>query len=105
MRTTFTKDELIPARAFRTLSQRELARKLKNHEKLGILFAQEGLDAVIVSYERYETLMQKLAMLEETLEDAELAAQLGSRVETAPDNWIPHPESVSTEMLYRQHHP
>ena len=102
MRTTFTKDELIPARAFRMLSQRELAQKLKNHEKLGILFAQEGLDAVIVSYERYETLMRQLATLEETLDDTELASQFGSRVETSPDDWMVHPEGVSTEMIYRQ---
>jgi len=102
MRTTFTKDELIPARAFRTLSQRELAQKLRTHEKLGILFAQEGLDAVIVSYARYAALVERLAALEEALDDTDLAAAFGSRVETSPDDWIAHPEGVSTAMLYRQ---
>jgi hypothetical protein len=105
MKTTFSKDELIPARAFRTLSQRELAQKLRTHEKLGILFAQEGLDAVIVSYERYAALVERLAQLEETLDDAELAAAFGARAETAPDAWIAHPEGVSTETLYRQRRP
>ncbi len=105
MWTNFTKDELIPASAFRTLSQRELSQKLRTHEKRGILFAQEGLDAVIVSYERYAALVERLAALEETLDDTELAAAFGSRAKTSPDAWIAHPEGVSTEMLYRQRRP
>ena len=54
MSTTFSKDEMIQASQFRTLSQRAIQEQLKDHGKIGVLFPNTGLDAVLMSYTRYE---------------------------------------------------
>ncbi|HHY66478.1 MAG TPA: hypothetical protein GX517_04655 [Alicyclobacillus sp.] len=102
MGTAFAKEEMLQANQFRTLSQRELQKRLKAHEKLGILFANQGLGAVMLSYERYEALVNRLNDLENLLEDIELEQTFGYRLNTPADEWVAHPEGSSTLELYRR---
>lgn len=102
MSVTFSKEELIQANQFRILSQRAIQEQLKEHEKIGVLFQNTGLDAVLMSYTLYEALIKRLNELEEVLEDLELEKTLGYRVNTLPEEWIEHPEGVSTLEMYRK---
>ncbi len=98
----FSKPELIRSREFRILSQRALAQKVQEHDKLGILFADHELEAVMLSYDRYETLMARLAALEEAVDDLQWAHEFGSHTDVPLEDWVSHPAEVSTEALYRQ---
>lgn len=102
MSTTFTKEEMVQASRFRVLSQRALKHELAEHEKLGVLFPNEGLEAVMMSYERYEALVQRLEQLEDALEDLELEKMFGRRADTPLEDWIEHPDSMSTGERYRR---
>lgn len=102
MSVTFSKEELIQANQFRILSQRAIQKQLKEHEKIGVLFQNTGLDAVLMSYKLYEALVKRLNELEEILEDLELEKTLGYRVNTPSEEWIAHPEGVSTLEMYRK---
>ncbi|WP_029421570.1 hypothetical protein [Alicyclobacillus macrosporangiidus] len=102
MDTTFSKEEMIQANQFRTISQKALQQQLRKHAKIGVLFPSTGLSAVMMSYERYEALIKRLNELENALEDIEIAKTYGSRLQTPEEEWINHPEGVSTVELYRQ---
>lgn len=102
MSTTFEKEEMIQASQFRVLSQRALKRELAEHEKLGVLFPNEGLEAVMMSYERYEALVNRLEQLEGALDDLELEKMFGHRADTPVEDWIEHLDSVSTGEMYRR---
>ncbi|CAB3395236.1 hypothetical protein [Kyrpidia spormannii] len=102
MSTAFSKEEMLQANQFRALSQRELQKRLKTHEKLGILFANQGLGAVMLSYERYEALVNRLNDLENLLEDIELEQTFGYRLNTPADEWVAHPEGASTLEMYHK---
>ena len=101
MSPTFAKDEMIQAKEFRVLSQKALQHEIKAHEKIGILFPNEGLDAVMLSYEKYVALVNRITELEEIIEDIEIEKTLGGRIDTPLESWIEHPEGVSTLEMYR----
>lgn len=63
----FKKDELIAASELRTLSQRHLFQTLEAHKKLGILY-RDKLAAVMLPYERYELLLERISELEHALQ-------------------------------------
>jgi len=102
MSTTFIKEEMIQANQFRSLSQKALQQELQSHEKIGVLFANTGLSAVIMSYERYAAMTERLAELEEIIENMQLAQEFGYRFKAPKEQWIEHPESMSTMEMYRK---
>lgn len=102
MSTTFSKEEMIPASRFRVLSQRALKQQLKAHAKLGVLFTPEGLEAVLMSYERYEAMAERLAKLEEVVENKQLLEEFRPRFDASQEAWIEHPDGISTLEMYRQ---
>jgi|GEM_PF-4189417 len=102
MSTTFSPDEIIQANQFRTLSQKSLQQELRVHEKLGVYFPNQGLTAVMLTYERYKALLERLTELEDALENAELSKEYGERTETPGDMWPEHPDDLSTLDAYRQ---
>ena len=102
MSTTFSPDEIIQANQFRTLSQKSLQQELRVHEKLGVYFPNQGLTAVMLTYERYKALLERLAELENAAEDSELLREYGERAHTPRDMWLEHPDGVSTLDAYRQ---
>ena len=102
MSTTFSSDEIIQANQFRTLSQKFLQQELRVHEKLGVYFPNQGLTAVMLTYERYKALLERLTELEDALENAELSQEYGERTQTPDDMWLDHPDGLSTLDAYRQ---
>lgn len=102
MSTTFTKEEMIQANQFRTLSQKALQQELQSHEKIGVLFQNTGLDAVMMSYERYAAMAERLTELEEMVENIQLIQEFGHRFTAPKEQWIEHPEGMSTLEMYRQ---
>ncbi|MCI0184212.1 hypothetical protein [Sulfoacidibacillus ferrooxidans] len=102
MSTTFTKEEMIQANQFRTLSQKALQQELQSHEKIGVLFQNTGLDAVMMSYERYAAMVERLTELEEMVENIQLIQEFGRRFTAPKEQWIEHPEGMSTLEMYRQ---
>lgn len=102
MSTTFAKDEMIQANQFRSLSQKALQQQLQAHEKLGVLFQNTGLDAVMLTYERYAALVDRVNELENVLEDIEIEKAFGYRLNTSTETWIERPEGMSTLEMYRQ---
>lgn len=102
MSTTFSKEEMIQANQFRSLSQRALQQQLRSHEKLGVLFQNAGLDAVMMSYERYEAIVKRLTELEDVVENIQLVQEFGYRFNAPKEEWIEHPEGMSTLEMYRQ---
>ena len=85
MSTTFSPDEIIQANQFRTLSQKSLQQELRVHEKSGVYFPNQGLTAVMLTYERYKALLERLTELEDALENAELSQEYGERPQTPGD--------------------
>lgn len=102
MSTTFSKDEMIQANQFRSLSQKAIQRQLNEHEKLGVLFQNTGLDAVMMSYKRYEAMAERLAALEEAVENMQLIQEFGHRFDSPEEEWLEHPEEMSTLEMYRK---
>lgn len=68
MNRSFSKEEMIQASQFRTLSQRAIQEQLREHEKIGVLFPNTGLDAVLMSYTHYEAIVNRLDELEKIIE-------------------------------------
>jgi hypothetical protein len=97
----FSKDEMIQAKQFRSLSQKGLRHQILTHEKIGVLF-NTGLDAVLLSYSRYQALINQIEASENALEDLEIAVTMNPRLNIPTNEWLNHPEGVSTLELYRQ---
>ena len=102
MSVTFSPEEIIQANQLRSLSQKELQNALETHEKLGVYFSNKGLSAVVMQYQRYKVLVERLEMLEEELENMELEREFGCRAHTPVEHWIEQPEGMSALELFRQ---
>ncbi|WP_157067185.1 hypothetical protein [Alicyclobacillus shizuokensis] len=109
MSATFAKDEMLQANQFRSISQKALQEQLRTHEKIGVLFNNVGLDAVMMSYKRYEAIVKRMNELEEMVEKLEdmvenmkLMQEFGRRFNASREEWIEHPEGMSTLEMYRQ---
>ncbi|RIV17188.1 hypothetical protein D2Q93_15820 [Alicyclobacillaceae bacterium I2511] len=102
MSTTFSPDEIIQANQFRLLSQKTLHQELIKHEKLGVFFPNKGLEAVMMSYERYKVMAERLAELEEEVENLDLIQKFGDRFNAPKEEWVEHPEGMSTLEIYRE---
>lgn len=100
MSTTFAKEEMIQANQFRVLSQKALQEQLHEHEKIGVLFQNSGLDAVMMTYERYAAIVERLHELEEMFENMELGNDFGYRFNAPETKWIAQPEGTSTLEMY-----
>ncbi len=101
MTTTFSPEEIIQANQLRSLSQRELQKTLEVHEKLGVYFSNNGLSVVVMQYQRYKELVERLEAVEEELENIELEREFGHRTNTPAEHWIEQPEGMSTLEMYR----
>lgn len=100
--TTFSPEEIIQAKQFRILSQKALQQELSEHEKLGVFFPDKGLTAVMMTFERYRTMAERLVELEEEIENLQLMQEFGNRFTAPKEEWIEHPEDMSTMELYRE---
>lgn len=103
MSSTFSPEEIIQANQLRSLSQKELQNALEVHEKLGVYFSNKGLSVVMMQYQRYKALVERLEGLEEKLENMEFERAFGHRANTPVEHWIEQPEGMSTLERYRQH--
>lgn len=68
----------------------------------GPVLFNTGLDAVLLSYSRYQALINHIDELENALEDLEIDVTLNSRLNTPTNEWVTYPEGVPTIELYRQ---
>ncbi|GIM46441.1 hypothetical protein DNHGIG_19900 [Collibacillus ludicampi] len=91
---TFSKEETLPARSLRTLSQKELLELLSRHEKLGLIVNDE-LKIVMLEVETLEAMVKRIRELEDLVEDMELAKTLGDRVHALNTEWEAKPEVIS----------
>lgn len=80
------KGETLPARSLRTLSQKDLLKKLEKYEKLGLI-ANDHLSVAMLSWDKYENIVnliqeqnKKIDELKNFIEDIQLSADYGEDV-------------------------
>lgn len=80
------KEETLPARSLRTLSQKDLLKLLEKFEKLGLI-VNDHLSVAMLSWDKYENIVnliqeqnEKIAELENIIEDIQLSAEYGEDV-------------------------
>lgn len=100
MSTTFSPEEIVQAGQLRNISQRELQEEIKKHEKLGLYFNNDGLSVVLLQYDRYKALVERLEELEEILEDIQLADHYGKRTDTPREEWLQKPPDMTMHEFY-----
>ncbi|WP_124726628.1 hypothetical protein [Staphylospora marina] len=93
MTKSFDSDERISSGDLRDLDPSRLEELLAIHRKLTLTHNDE-LRAVILDIHTWETLMNRLADLEDTLEDLLLSRELETRIHTSPSSWAEKPESM-----------
>lgn len=100
MSATFSPEEIIQAKQFRILSQKALQEELSEHEKLGVFFPNSGVSAVMMTYERYKAMAERLGKLEEEIENLQLIKEFGDRFDASPERFAEKPEGMSFGDFY-----
>jgi len=80
------REETLPARSLRTISQKDLLEMLENSEKIGLII-NDNLSVAMLSWDRYEDIVDliqkqndKITELENFIEDIQLSAEYGEDV-------------------------
>lgn len=97
---SFEPEELMVASSLRKISQRDLQKALNKHGKIGVLFPKEGLSVVMIQFQHFKTLLDRVEELEDTLEEIELQRLYGDRVELPRDQWLTKPEGMAVAEFY-----
>lgn len=100
--TTFSPEEIIQAKQFRVLSQKALQEELSEHDKLGVFFPNKGLTAVMMTFERYKAMAERLEKLEEEIENLQLIQEFRHRFHASQDEFIEKPEGTSFGDFYEK---
>ncbi len=89
----FTRDQIIEANKLKDYSQKKLRQEISDKEQIAIHFS-DGLQGVILSYERFEGLAKYIEELEDTLEEMELTKMVSVRSSdiTDPTQWTAYNE-------------
>lgn len=89
----FTRDQIIEANKLKDYSQKKLRQEISDKEQIAIHFS-DGLQGVILSYERFESLAKYIEELEDTLEEMELTKLVSVRNPdiTDPSQWTEYKE-------------
>ena len=89
----FTRDQIIEANQLKDYSQKKLRQEILDKEQIAIHFS-DGLQGVILSYERFESLAKYIEELEDTLEEMELTKLVSVRNPdiTDPTQWTAYKE-------------
>lgn len=95
----FTPKEMLPAKKLRMLSQRDLLELTKQH-KVGIIVKDE-LKIAMLNMEVFESMVDYINELEETIEDFELATRFGDRIKTPETKWEKQPANQSFSEWYQ----
>lgn len=98
---TFSKEEILPAKDLRTLSQKSLLELLSKHEKLGVIVKDE-LAFAMLKVETLEAMVARIHALEEMVEDMEDASQFGVRTSLPETEWETKLEGMSLLDWYLQ---
>ncbi|PTM56827.1 hypothetical protein [Desmospora activa] len=94
----FSKEEILRAADLRKLSQDQLIRLLRSHDKLALFFQKEGMEAVMIRYELFETLVKAAESMNELLEDIEIAERYKDRFNTSPKEFQQIEESTKNYL-------
>lgn len=102
MGTTFAPEEIVKARELRSISQKKLRSTLHNVEKLGIDFS-DGVSGVMIEYEKYKALVDRIKLLEEELDNLYLNELFKNRQTDIPDEeWVERPSGQSMDEFLRK---
>lgn len=101
------REETFPANALRELSQKSLMEKVSNYEKLGLIVNNQ-LSIAMLSWENYEKLIDlienqndRIAKLENALEDIQLVQMYGKGILDAEKNGSKSFEVDTVEDLFK----
>lgn len=102
MGTTFAPNEIIKARELRNISQKNLRKALHEFEKLGIDF-NDGLSGVMLEYDKYKALVDKVFELEEILDNYYLVELYKNRRTDLPgEEWIERKEGQNMAQFLKK---
>jgi len=100
------REETLPARSLRTLSQKDLLEMVEKFEKLGLI-VNDNLSVAMLSWDKYENIVDliqeqkdKIAEMENFIEDIQLSAEYGEDVIRAEKNLNKSYEFDSAEDLF-----
>ncbi|MEW9034154.1 MAG: hypothetical protein AB2404_15770 [Planifilum fimeticola] len=101
---SFSPEEIVRAGELKKLNQTELLKRIHRHDKIALDFSKgKGIEGVVLSYETYKALLERIAELEEELEETMIRLKYGYRADTPEEEWLEVPEGVSTmELLERK---
>jgi ATP-dependent RNA circularization protein (DNA/RNA ligase family) len=99
MTTKFSKEEMLPAKDLRTISQKELLDRINKLEKIGVIIKDE-LAIAMIKYETFETMIARIRELEDKLEDMQLGKMFGGRV--GEESWEEKPEEMTLTEWYEE---